>query len=234
MSASSKKRKADPTDLRKQDLSDYESNMTSLHDSFLTGNKEQATKAFLYLMAASKVTITSLKASQDTLPSFSSATWGNVCNTFNLNPLLGIDQLDQFKIPDLVLPPSVHKRVLMAAARAMDVYREPSSQENEAARVRLFEAVSGGVILLIRLTESLQWHVPLCQLFHGRIIDKPEGRLPATEFSSGGQIEHELFALDLGVILLVFELKYGFQGAASRDPTAQAFLEMQCERNSTA
>jgi hypothetical protein len=123
----------------------------------------------------------------------------------------------------------------MAAARAMDVYQEPQNHDNEAARFCLFEAVSSDVILLVQLTESLQWHVPLCQLFQGRIIDQPEGCLPVTQFSSGGgQIEHELFALGIGVILLVYKLKHDLSTGAGRDTAAQVFLEMQGERTSTA
>ena len=76
--------------------------------------------------------------------------------------------------------------------------------------------------------------MPLCQLFQGRIVDKPEARLPATELTSGGEIEHELFALDPGVILLVYELTFAFSAGAGRVEAAQVFLEMQGECNSTA
>ena len=75
--------------------------------------------------------------------------------------------------------------------------------------------------------------MPLCQLFHGRIVDKPGVRLPATELISGEEIEHELFALDLGVILLVYELKYAFSAGAGRVEAAQVFMEMQGQCNST-
>ena len=145
MSPSSKKRKVDLPDLGQLELSEYENNLATLRDGLFTNNNEHARKALLYFMAASGITFTSLKASQDALPDFSSATWQNVCIAFGLKPTLGTDQLDLFDVPDLCLPPSVHKRVLMSAARAMDVYQEPQNQEKGASRVRLFEAV--GVLL---------------------------------------------------------------------------------------
>jgi len=164
----------------------------------------------LYLMSSSG--IPTLKLSLDNRPSFSSATWGNICRDFNLNQSNGPGQLALFDVPHLFLPPSVHKRILVAAMRTMDVYREPQSHSNEAAHVRLFEA----------------WHVPLCQLFRGRIIDKPEERLPATTLTSGGFVEHELFVLDLGLIMLVYELKHQLKGPMGQDEAAQVLLEMQC------
>ena len=141
------KRKVDLPDLGQLGLSEYESNLATLRDGLFTNKNEQARKALLYFMAASGITFTSLKASQDALRSFSSATWQNVCIAFNLKPTLGPEQLGLFDVPDLCLPPSVHKRMLVLAGRAMDVYQEPQHLEQGASRVRLFEAVGGSVLL---------------------------------------------------------------------------------------
>ena len=78
------------------------------------------------------------------------------------------------------------------------------------------------------LLTTSQWHVPICQLFEGRIVDKPEERLPKTTLTSGGCVEHELFVLDLGLIMLVYELKFNFHGPMFEEDTAQVFVEMHC------
>lgn len=203
-----------------------EGQVTALHDALAASSTEDRNELLLYLM--SSFGISQLKLSQENLPSFSSATWEKVCGDFGLRANNGPDQLALFTVPDLCLPPSVHKRMLTAAMRTMDVYREPQSHSNEAARVRLFEAVSEMLCLLHDVADTSQWHVPLCQLFRGRIVDKPEERLPATTLTSGGFVEHELFVLDLGLILLVYELKHHLQGPMGQNEAAQVFLEMQC------
>jgi hypothetical protein len=116
-----------------------ENQVTALRDALLASNREDVEELLLYLMSSSG--ILHLKLSQANLPSFSSATWAKVCNDFRLDESNGPGQLALFDVPDLYLPPSVHKRMLTTTMRAMDVYREPQSHSNEAARVRLFEAV---------------------------------------------------------------------------------------------
>jgi hypothetical protein len=167
-----------------------------------------------------------LNLPQESLPSFSSATWAKVCSDFGLSEDKGLGQLAFFDVPDLCLPPSIHNRVLMAAMRAMDVYREPQNHHNEASRVRFFEAVSKVFDLLHDIADTSQWHVPLCQLFRGRIVGKPEERLPKTTLTSGGSVEHELFVLNEGVILLVYGLKLKIHATTGREEAAQVFLEM--------
>jgi hypothetical protein len=69
----------------------------------------------------------------------------------------------------------------------------------------------------------MQWYVPICTLFAGRLIDKPETPLPATPETSGGQFEHEVFLFN-NLILLVVEMKHSFM--ATRDYYAQVLLEL--------
>jgi hypothetical protein len=38
----------------------------------------------------------------------------------------------------------------------------------------------------------MQYIVPVVALFQGRIIDKPEQEMVETEYSSGGEVEHEV------------------------------------------
>jgi len=93
------------------------------------------------------------------------------------------------------------------ASRWMDVYQEPPNHIREEARVRLLEA----------------WYVPICSLFNGRLIDKPETPMPETPETSGGEVEHEVFLFS-NLILLVIEMKFAFKNA--RDYYAQVLLEL--------
>jgi hypothetical protein len=69
----------------------------------------------------------------------------------------------------------------------------------------------------------MQWYVPICALFCGRLIDKPETPTPET---SGGQVEHKVFLFN-NLILLVVEMKFAF--TTTRDYYAQVLLELLCE-----
>jgi hypothetical protein len=218
--SSNKKRKLDIPTLDGLD----EAQVVALRDSLLSSDTQDVRELLGYLMSSTG--ILRIILSQEELPSFSSATWAKVCTDFGLYENKGLGQLAFFDVPDLCLPPSVHHRVLMAAMRAMDVYREPQHHGNEAAHVRLFEAVSQVSDLMCDVGDTSQWHVPLCQLFRGRIVDKPEERLPRTTLTSGGFVEHELFVLDQGLILLVYELKFQLHGPMGHEEAAQVFLEM--------
>jgi len=97
--------------------------------------------------------------------------------------------------------------VMREAIQWLDVYQERASQKREAARVRLMDA----------------WHVPICGLFKGRVVDKPESPMPGTPETSGGEVEHEVYMLQ-GILLLVIELKLAFK--TELDSVAQVLLEL--------
>ena len=40
----------------------------------------------------------------------------------------------------------------------------------------------------------MQYIVAIVALFHGRVIDKPEQAMKGTEYSTGGDVEHEVSA----------------------------------------
>jgi hypothetical protein len=71
-----------------------------------------------------------------------------------------------------------------------------------------------------------QWHVPICALFNGRIVDRPEHPMPDTLETSGGWVEHEVYMIE-GTILIVIELKLHFKNTS--DHIAQLLLELVCE-----
>ena len=72
----------------------------------------------------------------------------------------------------------------------------------------------------------LQWHVPVCALFKGRIVDRPEHPMPDTPETSGSMVEHEVYMMG-GIILIVIELKLYFKDLL--DHFAQVLLELACE-----
>jgi len=96
---------------------------------------------------------------------------------------------------------------MKASAKWLDVYQERGAHDREAARVRLMDA----------------WHVPVCALFKGRLVDRPESSMPETPETSGGKVEHEVYMVE-GIILLVFELKLEFKN--ERDHVSQVLLEL--------
>jgi hypothetical protein len=71
-----------------------------------------------------------------------------------------------------------------------------------------------------------QWHVPVCALFKGRLIDRPDAPMLGTPETSGGEVEHDIYMLE-GTILLVFELKLAFRN--EMDHIAQVLLGLICE-----
>jgi len=71
-----------------------------------------------------------------------------------------------------------------------------------------------------------QWIVSVCELFKGRLFDKPESLMLSTEASSGGQVEHEIAMLE-GILLLLVEMKLYYKNL--NDHIAQVLLELLCE-----
>lgn len=76
------------------------------------------------------------------------------------------------------------------------------------------------------LVTSAQWYVPICSLFNGRLINKPETPMPETPETSGGEVEYEVYLFS-NLILLVLEMKFTFKDV--RDYYAQVLLELVCE-----
>lgn len=82
--------------------------------------------------------------------------------------------------------------------------------------MRLINAVRIRVFLgRANLSLLVQWHVPVCALFKGRVVDLLETPMPETP--SGGEVEHEVYMVE-GIILLVMELDLEFKN--ERDHTA--------------
>jgi len=81
-------------------------------------------------------------------------------------------------------------------------------------------------LLYVLRVDIVQWHVPVCALFKGRVVDKPKHHTPGTPETSGGEVEHEVYMLQ-GIILLVVELKLAFKD--EMDHIAQVLLELACE-----
>jgi len=87
-----------------------------------------------------------------------------------------------------------------------DAYREKVAQSREEARVRILDP----------------YIVPIIALFQGRVIDKPEQGMAATEYSTGGDVGHKIFMIG-GVLFLIIELKLD---TPDENALAQLFLEL--------
>ncbi|KIL59813.1 hypothetical protein M378DRAFT_84610 [Amanita muscaria Koide BX008] len=147
------------------------------------------------------------------LPSFSTVKWAEFAEEYGLplNPsYLG---LEPFTTPRYRLPPSLHETMFENAWRWQDVYREKVDQGREEGKARLLEP----------------YIVPIIALFQGRVIDEPEQAVVATKYSTGGDVEHEIFMIG-GILFLVIEFKVG---TPSHNNLAQLFLELlsAAERN---
>lgn len=71
----------------------------------------------------------------------------------------------------------------------------------------------------------MQWYVPICSFFKGRLIDKPKTSMPETLQKSGGEIEHKVFLFDnLTLLIKVVE-----NLTRTWDYCAQVLLELVCE-----
>ncbi|KAF5386868.1 hypothetical protein D9615_002081 [Tricholomella constricta] len=171
------------------------------------GGRDLVAKALVSISTLAGLTDADIKKVSETVPAFAEATWDKVARDFGLDIDKDIYQLNGFNVPLVSLPPSFHKEVMRNAAQWLDVYQDRSCHSREAARVRLMDA----------------WHVPVCALFRGRVVDRPEHPMPVTLNTSGGSIEHEVYMLE-GIILIVIELKLYFKNLF--DHFAQVMLEL--------
>ncbi|KAF8549776.1 hypothetical protein OG21DRAFT_1488269 [Imleria badia] len=100
---------------------------------------------------------------------------------------------------------------MLAAAKWVSVYNEPYRHTREATRARILDA----------------WLVPLCAIFQGRLINKPENRPPPAQFMKGGEVEVEVEVMSGGrnevFLLLVVEMKLS---ELNEDNVAQVLLEL--------
>lgn len=158
------------------------------------------------LANAGNISASQIKKARIGLPSFSATKWSEVAPQFGLSDDLATARFDSYPITPVLLPPSFHEAIAEAAWHIQDVYQERISQEREEARVRAFDA----------------YLIPIVGLFQGRVIDKLEHPMTSTAYSSGGEVEHELFMIG-GIIFFVIKLKLGYEG---QDNVAQLFLEL--------
>ncbi|KAK2459801.1 hypothetical protein APHAL10511_008233 [Amanita phalloides] len=203
MDMSSKRKQPDDPNLLQFN---FESLVHNLRQQGLDG-RDLATAVVWDIADRTGLTLRELKKHKPAAPSFSNASWQAVASSFDLVPSLSVRQLPIFTFPIASLPPSFHREVMKASSKWLDVYQERDSHNREAARVRLMDAR----------------HVPVCSLFKGRLVDKPESSMPKTPATSRGEVEHEVYMIQ-GIILLVFELKLAFKD--ERDHIAQVLLEL--------
>ena len=181
---------------------------TKLKDN---GGRDLVANAAIAIASLGGLTVTDLQTFSETVPAFAKARWNKIAPKFGLDVSRDINQLETFSVPYLSLPPSFHREVMRNSAQWLDVYQEAGSHSREAARIRLMDAVCCTVFITRgSLIPSSQWHVPVCALFKGRIVVRPEHLMPDTPEISGGIVEHEVHMTE-GIILIVTELKLYFK-----------------------
>jgi len=128
---------------REQDLSDLdEFNLEDLLKQLQEkGGKDLAATAILDMAHLAGLTLTDLKNRKIAAPGFSKATWNDVAPKFGLDPYRDLNQLGEFSLPLVSLPPSFHREVMKILGQWLDVYQERGAHQRGAARVRLMDAV---------------------------------------------------------------------------------------------
>lgn len=188
------KRKAniveDPTEVltRMQDAG------ISAPEVFSHWEPEEVAIYFAHVANLTGVKDRAFKKARITLPSSSAASWTNMAFEWGFPFHVESLELDPFIVPECFLPPSFHKRTYEAAWAALDVYREPEEQATEASRLKSLEPVSTMYYPEASLpnTPFLKYILNILALFRGRMYDLPEKSLPASKWSSGGEVAHEV------------------------------------------
>jgi hypothetical protein len=142
-----------------------ETTYVPLEPVFMTQpSKEEVTKALLSLQTLYGITENDFKKAKIENPSFSGAAWAKVSEQFGLEQFRDIPEEPFAK---LLLPPSVHEQIMLAAAKWVGVYNEPYRHTREAARVRILDAVRLPVPDFVSFTVAsacLVARFPLCDL----------------------------------------------------------------------
>ncbi|KAJ8463326.1 hypothetical protein ONZ51_g10326 [Trametes cubensis] len=170
-------------------------------------DKDDAARVLAQLQVLTDVSDREIKKARATLPSFSAATWQDLAGQYGLPTKYNARKLHQHRVPMCYLPPSFHTELFVSSWRAADVYMDKIYQKREAARVRVLEP----------------YILPLIALFHGRVVDKPEDPMPDTEETSGGEVEHEVFAIG-DALFFVIEVK--LLAPQEERNAAQLFMEL--------
>jgi hypothetical protein len=119
------------------------------------------------------------------LSSFSNVLWKDIAPKFGLLASGMWHQFDHLVVLNASLPPSFHRKVMWITVQWLDVYQEREAQDQEAACVRLMDAVcTCHIVRIEHLIILFQWHIPICALFKGCLVDRPKVTMPATKESS--------------------------------------------------
>ncbi|KAF9516755.1 hypothetical protein BS47DRAFT_1380783 [Hydnum rufescens UP504] len=172
-----------------------------LQPLFDEGGNDLVGRGILRIVHDSGMTAAALLRLEKKNPSFSAAKWASIVPSLGLRDDLGISQLETLTIPQAILPPSFHRQLMKNSSQWIDVYQEPENHHREEAR----------------------WYVPVCSLFHGRLVDKPENPMPSTPETSGGEVEHEVFLFN-NLILFIIEMKFVTEN--DKDYFAQVLLKL--------
>ncbi|KAF8718635.1 hypothetical protein AX14_011683 [Amanita brunnescens Koide BX004] len=181
-----------------------ESEDNGLTDRLLQVDRDELTKLLAHISNEASITTAMIKAAKTELSSFSTTKWSKFAKTHGLPENPSDLRLERFSTPRYRLPLSLQASMFENAWRWNDVYGEKIIHTREAPRVKILEP----------------YIVPILALFQGRLIDKPEAPMIKTEYSSGGEVEHEIFSVG-GALFFVMEF-----GRLHDNVLAQVFLEL--------
>ena len=192
------------------------------------GGQAWVAQASLTVDYLGSLMIPDLQAFSDMVPTFSKAWWEKIAPQFGLEVDKDMTQLKLFTVSHTFLLPSFHWEVMKNSVWWLNIYQETGSHSREAARVRLMDVVSTWSFMVrdILTIFTSQWHVPICALFKGHVVDRAEHPMPETLETSGVWVEHKVYMIE-GIILIVIELKLCFKDLG--DHTVQLLLELACE-----
>ncbi|KAF8348673.1 hypothetical protein F5887DRAFT_1249664 [Amanita rubescens] len=183
-----------------------ESEDNGLMDRLLQVDRDELTKLLADISNEASITTAMIKAAKTELSSFSTTKWAKFAKTHDLPKNPSDLQLKHFSTPRYRLPLSLQVSMFENAWRWHDVYGEKIVHTREAPKVKILEP------------SLMQYIAPILALFQGRLIDKPEGPTINTEYSSGGEVEHEV-----GTFALFFVMEFGH---LHDNVLAQVFLEL--------
>jgi len=179
-----------------------------LIDRLLLIDHDELSVLLTYIDNKAKIPNALIKEASIALKSFSATKWFEFAQKFGLSQ--DLEMLDIWldlktsRTPKYSLPPSLHEAMFENAWHWQDVYCEKVNEIMEAS-VRILDP----------------YLVPIVALFQGRVIDKPEQAMMETKYSTGGDVDHEIFMIG-GILFLIIKFKRMPRAIA----LAQLFLEL--------
>jgi hypothetical protein len=123
------------------DEENSEINLQDLNANIQAKGGEHLTGAAFINFVRDELSTLETKRRTSLVRPFSHVLWKDIAPRFGLKADGTWAQFDHFVVPKASLPPSFHRKLMSESSQWLDVYQERNAQEQEAARVRLMDAV---------------------------------------------------------------------------------------------